>query len=48
MEQAAAIGVPYLTAWSALVHAGNIQEGETVLIVGVTGAVGRAATQIAH
>jgi NADPH:quinone reductase-like Zn-dependent oxidoreductase len=48
MEQAAAIGVPYLAAWSALVVAGNIQAGETVLIVGVSGAVGRAATQIAH
>jgi len=48
MEQAAAIGVPYLTAWSALVVTGNLQAGETVLIIGVSGAVGRAATQIAH
>jgi NADPH:quinone reductase-like Zn-dependent oxidoreductase len=48
MEEAATVGVPYLTAWSALVHVGNIQEGETVLVVGVSGAVGRAATQIAH
>lgn len=48
MEQAAAIGVPYLTAWSALVTAGDIQAGETILITGVSGAVGRAATQIAH
>ena len=48
MEQAAAVGVPYLTAWSALVHVGNIQAGETILVVGVSGAVGRAATQIAH
>ncbi|HEY2139766.1 MAG TPA: zinc-binding alcohol dehydrogenase family protein [Chthoniobacterales bacterium] len=48
MEQAATVGVPYLTAWSALVRVGNIQEGETILIVGVSGAVGRAATQIAH
>jgi NADPH2:quinone reductase len=48
MEQAAAIGVPFVTAWSALVEAGGLEPGETVLIVGVTGAVGRAATQIAH
>lgn len=48
MEQAASVGVPYLTAWSALVVAGHIQSGETMLIVGVSGAVGRAATQIAH
>jgi NADPH:quinone reductase-like Zn-dependent oxidoreductase len=48
MEQAAAIGVPYLAAWSALVQVGNIQAGETILVVGVTGSVGRAATQIGH
>lgn len=48
MAQAAAIGVPYLTAWSALVTAGGIQAGETVLITGVSGAVGCAATQMAH
>lgn len=48
MEQAAAVGVPYLAAWSALVTAGEIQAGETVLVTGVSGAVGRAATQIAH
>lgn len=48
MEQAGAIGVPYLTAWLALVVAGHVQRGETVLIVGVSGAVGQAATQIAH
>jgi NADPH:quinone reductase len=48
MAQASAIGIPYLAAWTALVSAGNIQAGETVLITGVSGAVGRAATQIAH
>ena len=48
MEQAAAVGVPYVTAWSALVQAGGLEAGETVLVVGATGAVGRAATQIAH
>jgi NADPH2:quinone reductase len=48
MEEASGVGVPYLTAWSALVHAADIQAGETVLITGALGAVGRAATQIAH
>jgi NADPH:quinone reductase-like Zn-dependent oxidoreductase len=48
MDQAAAVGVPYLTAFSALVKTGNVSEKETVLIAGVSGAVGRAATQIAH
>jgi NADPH2:quinone reductase len=48
MAQAASVGVPFVTAWSALVTEGRIQAGETVLIIGAAGAVGRAATQIAH
>src|ERR1700721_831090 len=48
MEQASTVGVPYLAAWSGLVDGANIQAGETVLITGALGAVGRAATQIAH
>jgi NADPH:quinone reductase len=48
MEEASTVGVPYLAAWSGLVDAANIQAGETVLITGVLGAVGRAATQIGH
>lgn len=48
MEEAATVGVPYVTAWSALVRAGDIRAGETVLITGSSGAVGRAATQVAH
>jgi NADPH:quinone reductase-like Zn-dependent oxidoreductase len=48
MEQASAVGVPYLTAWSTLVDAAEIQAGETVLITGALGAVGQAAIQIAH
>ena len=48
MEQAAASGVPYLTAWCSLIRAGKLQARETVLVIGVSGAVGRAATQIAH
>jgi NADPH:quinone reductase len=48
MEEASTVGVPYLAAWSGLVDAANIQAGETVLITGALGAVGKAATQIAH
>jgi NADPH2:quinone reductase len=48
MEQAAAIGVPFTTAWFALVRAAEIRAGETILIVGAAGAVGQAATQIAR
>ncbi len=48
MEQAASIGIPYLVSWMALIRTGEVREGETVLITGASGAVGRAATQIAH
>jgi NADPH2:quinone reductase len=48
MAQAAAIGVPYITAWASVVGAAQIQPGETILIVGAAGAVGQAATQIAN
>lgn len=48
MAQAAAIGVPYTTAWASVVVAAQIQPGETILIVGAAGAVGQAATQIAN
>jgi NADPH2:quinone reductase len=48
MAQAAAIGVPYITAWASVVSAAQIQRGETILIVGAAGAVGQAATQIAN
>jgi len=47
-EQAAAIGIPYVTAWASVVSAAQIQPGETILIVGAAGAVGQAATQIAN
>jgi NADPH:quinone reductase len=48
MVDAATLGVPYLAAWSSLVDAGGIRSGETILVTGVGGSVGRAATQIAH
>lgn len=47
MAQAAAIGLPFLTAWASLVTAARIQPGEMLLIVGAAGAVGQAAIQIA-
>ena len=47
-EQSAAIGVAYMTAWAALVKAAQLQPGESVLILGTTGAVGSAAARIAH
>lgn len=48
MEQAAAIGVPFITAWTALRRAAQLEAGETLLIVGAAGAVGSAATQVAN
>jgi NADPH2:quinone reductase len=48
MEQAGAIGIPYITAWASVVDAAQIQPGETILIVGAAGAVGQAAAQIAN
>ncbi|HXW15773.1 MAG TPA: zinc-binding alcohol dehydrogenase family protein [Terriglobia bacterium] len=48
MESAAAVGVPYLAAWESLIEAGGLQKGERLLITGGGGAVGSAATQIAH
>ena len=47
-EEAAAVGVGYMTAWSALVVAGQLRGGETALILGVTGAVGSAGAAIAR
>jgi NADPH2:quinone reductase len=48
MEQAGAIGIPYITAWASVVDAAQIQAGETILVIGAAGAVGQAATQIAN
>jgi NADPH:quinone reductase len=48
MSEAASVGIPYLTAWAALVDAARIQAGETLLVTGALGAVGQAAIQIAH
>jgi NADPH:quinone reductase-like Zn-dependent oxidoreductase len=48
MSEAAAVGIPFLTAWASLVDVAQIQAGETLLVTGAAGAVGQAAIQIAH
>jgi NADPH2:quinone reductase len=46
--QGSAIGVPYATAWRALLMRAQARPGETVLVHGASGGVGTAAVQIAR
>jgi NADPH2:quinone reductase len=46
-EEAAGIGVPFVTAAEGFRRTGAPKPGETVVIMGVTGKVGQAAVQIA-
>ncbi|XP_073347974.1 quinone oxidoreductase [Pagrus major] len=46
--QGAALGIPYFTAYRALVHKAHIKAGETVLIHGASGGVGVAACQLSR
>ncbi|MBR0860876.1 zinc-binding alcohol dehydrogenase family protein [Bradyrhizobium sp. YCK136] len=46
-EEAAGIGVPFVTAMEGFRRAGVPKAGETVLVFGVNGKVGQAAVQIA-
>jgi NADPH:quinone reductase-like Zn-dependent oxidoreductase len=46
-EEAAGIGVPFVTAMEGLRRASMPRPGETVLVLGVNGKVGQAAVQIA-
>jgi NADPH:quinone reductase-like Zn-dependent oxidoreductase len=46
-HQAAAAALVYQTAWHSLVKRGNLQKGETVLIIGAGGGVNTASVQIA-
>jgi NADPH2:quinone reductase len=46
-EEAAGIGVPFVTAMEGFGRAGLPKKGETVLVMGVNGKVGQAAVQIA-
>jgi NADPH2:quinone reductase len=47
-QQGAAMGVPYGTAWRALLLKAKARPGETVLVHGASGGVGTAAVQIAR
>jgi len=46
-EEAAAVGLVYLTAWHSLITRGGLRAGESVLIVGAGGGVNSASIQIA-
>jgi NADPH:quinone reductase len=48
LEEAAASGLAYVTAGSALVELGGVSAGETVLVTGAAGGVGSAAVMIAR
>uniref|UniRef100_A0A2K6L911 Quinone oxidoreductase n=1 Tax=Rhinopithecus bieti TaxID=61621 RepID=A0A2K6L911_RHIBE len=47
-KQGAAIGIPYFTAYRALIHSARVKAGESVLVHGASGGVGLAACQIAR
>ncbi|XP_071605928.1 quinone oxidoreductase [Heliangelus exortis] len=47
-RQGAAIGIPYFTAYRALIQKGRAKAGESVLVHGASGGVGIATCQIAR
>ena len=47
-DEAATVGIPYVTAFQALLRLGNLQAGEWVIVSGAAGAVGQAAIQLAR
>jgi len=47
MDEAGAIGVPFVTAAEGLRRAGGAAEGKVVLVLGANGKVGQAAIQLA-
>jgi NADPH:quinone reductase len=46
-EEASAIGVNFVVAWLGTVNYAQLQEGETIAVIGAGGGVGGAVTQIA-
>ncbi len=47
MDEAGALGVPFVTAIEGFRRAGGVHTGQTVLVLGANGKVGQAAVQIA-
>ena len=47
MEEAGAVGVPFVTACEGYSRAGGVKAGQTVVVLGANGKVGQAAVQIA-
>jgi len=47
LEEAAVVGVNFVTAWVGLIGTAHFESGETVLATGAAGGVGSAVTQIA-
>jgi NADPH:quinone reductase len=47
MDEAGAVGVPFVTAYEGLRRCGRVQAGQTVLVLGANGKVGQAAVQLA-
>jgi NADPH:quinone reductase len=47
MDAAGSAGVIFVTAWSAMIIATQVSQGDTVLVIGASGGVGSAAVQIA-
>ncbi len=47
-DEAASVGVNYMTAWCGLVEAAGLKPGETLLLTGAGGGVASAAAQIAR
>ncbi|KAK2594459.1 hypothetical protein QQS21_007805 [Conoideocrella luteorostrata] len=45
--QAAALPIPFLTAWEAIFQHAKVQKGSKVLVTGASGAVGRVMIQLA-
>ena len=47
-EQAASIGVTFLTAWVGVIEYAALQRSETLAVIGITGGVGGAGAQLAR